>query len=133
MKTNPLKDGVLTANSAGIGTVTHGMVRDRAIELANISGRTAQDVSQSDWDQAEREMAGEPDTDPKEAALESAPESERWDTVPGSTGNKVPMASGEDEDDEGRSDAERLVEEGVVGAEHDRMLHAAKAAAREDS
>jgi hypothetical protein len=34
MKTNLLKDGVLTENSTGIGTVTRKMVRARAIELA---------------------------------------------------------------------------------------------------
>ena len=68
------------------------MVRERAVELAIINGRPAQDVSKSDWEQAKRELTGEPDTDPKEAILESAPESERWDPVPGSTGHKVPVA-----------------------------------------
>src|SRR6202142_2871447 len=103
MKTNPLKEGSLTENSAGIGTVTRKMVRERGIELAVINGRSAQDVSKSDWEQARRELTGEPDTDPKEAILESAPESERWDPVHGSTGHKVPVAPSEDEDDEGRS------------------------------
>jgi hypothetical protein len=79
MKANPMKDGVLTENSAGIGTVTRKMVRERAVELAVINGRSAQDVSKSDREQAQRELTGEPDTDPKQVALESAPESERWD------------------------------------------------------
>lgn len=48
MKTNPLKDGVLTENSASIGTVTRKMVRERAVELAVINGRAAHDVSKSD-------------------------------------------------------------------------------------
>jgi hypothetical protein len=63
-----------------------------------------------------------------EAVLESAPESERWDPVPGSTGHKVAMAPSEDEDDEGRSDDERLVEEGVAEAELDQRRRAAKIA-----
>jgi hypothetical protein len=130
MKTNPLKEGLLTENSAGIGTVTRKMVRERAVELAVIDGRSVHDVSKSDWEQAKRELTGEPDMDPKEAILESAPESERWDPVPGSTGHKVPMAPGADEDDEGRSDNERLVEEGIAGAEHDQSFQAAKAAAK---
>jgi len=92
MKTNPLKEGALTENSAGIGTVTRKMVRERAVELAVINGRTAHQTSQSDWEQAKRELTGEPDVDPKAAALESAPESERWDPLPGSTGHKVPAA-----------------------------------------
>ena len=124
MNTNPLKQGILTENSAGIGTVTRKMVRERAVELAVINGRAARDVSKSDWDQARRELTGEPDTDPKEAVLESAPESERWDPVPGSGGSKVPAPPSADEDDEGRSDNERLVEEGIAGAEEDQMQQA---------
>jgi hypothetical protein len=124
MKRNPLKQGLLTENSAGIGTVTRKMVRERAVELAVINGRSAQDVTKSDLEQAERELTGEPDADPKEAMLELIPESERWDPVPGSAGHKVPAAPGADEDDEGRSDNERLVEEGIEGAEHDQMRQA---------
>jgi len=124
MKRNPLKEGVSTEDSAGIGMVSRKMVRQRAVELAVINGRSAQDVSKSDWEQAKRELTGEPETDPKEAILESAPESDRWNPVPGSTGQKVPAAPSADEDDEGRSDNERLVEEGMKDAEHDQMRQA---------
>ena len=124
MKTNPLKEGALTENSAGIGTVTRKMVRERAVELAVINGRSAQDVSKSDWEQAKRELTGDSDTDPKAAVLESAPESERWDPVHGSTGGITEASPSEDEDDEGRSDNERLVEEGIAGAEQDQMRQA---------
>jgi len=126
MKTNPLKEGVLIENSAGIGTVTRKMVRDRAIELAVINGRSAQEASKADWDQAKRELTGEPDEDPKDAVLESAPESERWDPVNGSTGHKVPPAPSEDEDEEGRSDDERLTEAGIEEAELDQMRQASQ-------
>jgi hypothetical protein len=126
MKTNPLKEGALTENSAGLGTVTHGMVRARAAELAAIDGRSPNDVTTSDFAQAKRELTGEPDIDPKEAILEAVPESERWDPVPGSTGHKVPSAPSEDEDEEGRSDNERLVEEGIAGAELDKMRQASR-------
>ena len=126
METNPLKQGLLTENSSGIGTVTRTMVRARAAELAVINGRAARYVSRSDLDQARRELTGQPDADPKSAALESAPETERWDPIPGSEGRKVPAAPSADEDDEGRSDNEKLVEEGVAGAEHDLMLEAAR-------
>jgi len=132
MKTNPLKEGTLTENSAGIGTITRKMVRERAIELALVNGRSTQDVSKADWEQAKRELTGEPDTDPKEALLESAPESERWDLLPGSIGHKVPVATSEDEDDEGRSDNEQLVEEGIAGAEHDQMLKATRGVGKKD-
>ena len=132
MKANPLKEGALTENSVGIGTVTRKMVKERAIELAITDDRTAQEVSPADWQQAKRELSGQPDLDPKTAMLESVPESERWDPVPGSTGEKVPVAAGEDEDDEGRSDNERLVDEGMAEAELDQNLQAAKDSLKKD-
>jgi hypothetical protein len=132
MKNNPLKQGALTENSAGLGTVTRKMVRKRAAELAVIDGRSAQGISKSDKEQARLELTGEPDNDPKESVLESAPESERWDPVPGSTGHKVPVAASEDEDDEGRSDNEKLVEEGAAEAELDLERQATIEAAKED-
>ena len=122
----------MTENSAGIGTVTRKMVRERAIELAVINGRTAQEVSKSDWQQAKRELTGETDLDPKETLLETAPETERWDPVPGSTGLKARVAPSEDEDKEGRSDNERLVDEGIAEAELDQSLQATRAAAKKD-
>ena len=132
MKTNTLKEVALIENATGLGTVTRKMVRERAVELAVINGRSPEEVSKSDWDQARRELTGEPDTDPQAALLEAAPESERWDPVPGSTGRKVPVAPSEDEDDEGRSDNERLVEEGIAEAEIDQSLQATRAAAKKD-
>jgi hypothetical protein len=130
MNTNPLKQGDLTWNSRGIGTVTGQMLLERARELAVINGRASHETSEADFAQAKRELTGQTDVDPKTAILESAPESERWDPLPGSTGHKVPVAAGEDEDDEGRSDNEKLVEEGIAEAEHEKMLQAGKAAAK---
>ena len=132
METNPLKDGALTENSKGLGTVTLKMIKDRAIEIAWINGRGANELRPVDYVEANRELTGQPEADPQEAALETAPESERWDPVPGSTGGKVPVAAGEDEDEEGRSDNEKLVEEGVSGAESDLAREAAKDAAQKD-
>ena len=114
-------------NSTGVGTVTRKMVRERATELALINGRPAQEVSAADWEQAKRELTGGSETDPKEALLESAPESERWDPLPGSTGHIVPVTSIDGEDDDGRSMGEKLINEGVQEAEHDQMLQAARA------
>jgi hypothetical protein len=126
MNTNPLKQGALTENSKGIGTVTKKMVRERAVELAVIDGRLAQEVSKSDWEQAKRELTGEPGMDAKETALDAAPESDRWNPVPGSSGHKVPVAPGEDEDEEGRCDNERLVDEGMAEAELDQANQASR-------
>jgi hypothetical protein len=132
MKKNPLNKGILTENFTGIGPVTRAMVRERAVELAVINGRSAQEVSKADWEQAKRELTGEPDADPKEALLEAAPESERWDPLPGSPGHQAPESASEDEDDEGRSETEQLVAGGVEEAEHDQMLQAAREAEKKD-
>jgi hypothetical protein len=132
MKTDPSQEAALIINSTCVGTVTRKMVRERATELALINGRSAQDVSATDWEQAKRELTGEPDIDPKEAVLESAPESERWDPLPGSTGHIIPVASIDGEDDDGRSIGEKLINEGVQEAEHDQMLQAARAEEKKD-
>jgi hypothetical protein len=132
MDKNPLNKGVLTENFAGIGPVTNEMVNARARELALIAGRPPPHVSQVDYEQAKRELTGEPDVDPQETLLESIPETERWDPVPGSEGHQAPESPPEDEDDEGRSETEQLVEEGVKEAEHDQMLQAAREAEEQE-
>ena len=128
MTRNPLKDGSISENSLGIGTVTRKMVLRRAEELAIINGDWVHKVSPSDIEQAREQLTGDPNLASQPAALDSAPEFERWDPVPGSRGHKVAVAASEDEDEEGRSDNERLVGEGVAGAEHDHMLQAAREA-----
>ena len=132
MDTNPLNKGVITENSTGIGTVTRKMVRERARELALIEGRVPPHVLQVDYEQAKRELTGGADLDPQEAIRESAPDSERWDAIPGSTGHKAPESPSEDEDDEGRSEGEQLAEQGVAEAEHDQMLQAVRESAKQD-
>ena len=132
MNKNPLNKGILTENASGIGTVTPKMVDARARELAAIAGRVSSQPSQVDYEQAKRELTGEPDADVQEAVLESIPESERWNSVRGSTGRHTPESLGEDEDSEGRSESAQLVEEGIKEAEHDQMLQAARAAQKRD-
>jgi hypothetical protein len=132
MNTNPLTKGVLMENFAGIGTVTPEMVKKRAIELALINGRTADKVSTLDVEQAERELTGGSNLDPREENLEAIADSKFGDPLPGSTGSQVPNSIDDDEDSEGRSIGEQLVGEGVNEAEHDQMLQAARDAEEED-
>ena len=132
MKTNPLKDGIISKNSGPVGTVTPEMVQARAAELAVIDGHLSHDATVSHYAQAKRELTGVPDEDPNDAILESAPESERWDPLPGSTGHKTRVAPSEDEDEEGRSDDERLTEGGMAEAEIEQSFQATKAAAKKD-
>ena len=93
MKTNPLKQGILTEHSTGLGTVTRTMVRERAVELAVIDGRTAQDVSKSDWEQAKRELTGEPDADEKETQALPSHAGGNLDVSGGSAGSTHPDRS----------------------------------------
>ena len=59
MNTNPLMQVALIEDSAGAGTVTRGMIRERAAELALNDGRLSHEASQSDWEQARQELTGE--------------------------------------------------------------------------
>jgi hypothetical protein len=126
VKTNPLKQGMISVNAVGIGTVTPDMVRMRAVELAAIGGRSPKHLIREDWETAKRELTGESETEPLEVILDGAAESQRWNPLPGSSGNKAEVSGSEDEDQEGRSDSERLAEEGVSEAAHDQMLQASK-------
>ena len=128
MKLNPLNKGVLTNNSTGIGPVTPELIHARARELALLAGRISSDVSPADYDQARRELTGGSDTDRQDTILDALPETKRWDPVPGSEGQQAPESPSEDEDDEGRSETEQLVDEGAEEAERDRMLQAARIA-----
>jgi hypothetical protein len=128
MKNDRIEEGRIAEHSRPLGTVTREMVLARARELAIINGRSPHEVLDSDFDQARRELLGEEDISPKEQALESVPESERWDPVPGSSGDRVPPYPEPDE----QTDNERLVQEGMEEAEHDRMVEGAREGFRRD-
>jgi hypothetical protein len=124
MDKNPLDKGIIAKNLKGIGTVTRKMILERAHQLALLSGRPPSLVSEADFDEARRELAGDYDPDSRQQAIESIPESERWDPVPGSEGKMDPEPPDEESDSEGRNESAQLVEEGVQEAEHDQMLKA---------
>jgi len=123
----------LPKKPAGAGAVTREGLRARARELAVIAGRVPPQVSQLDYEQAKRELTGESEGDRQDAILDSLPESKRWDPVPGSTGHQAQESPSEDEDDEGRSETEQLVEDGAVEAERDRARRAAQADNKTDA
>jgi hypothetical protein len=62
------------------------------------------------------ELDQDRDADKKQVLLESAPESDRWNPVPGSKEVEFPVNASVDEDGEGRSVREQLVEEGAADA-----------------
>ncbi len=57
MNTNLLEEVALHESPASLGTVTRKMMRERAVELAVSSGRSALEASKADWEQAKRELA----------------------------------------------------------------------------
>ena len=59
MTRNPFKEGNVTENSVGIGTVTRKIVLGRAEELAIINGDWLHQVSASDFAQARQQLRGE--------------------------------------------------------------------------
>jgi hypothetical protein len=124
MENNPVNKGSISNNFSGIGAVTREMIDKRACELALLSGRPPHEVTDADFEQASRELNGETDLDRDEIALESLPESDRWNPNPGSAGKQSEELPNEDEDSEGRSETTQLVEGGVREAEHDQMVQA---------
>jgi len=131
MKKNPLNKGIIMENADGIGTVTPAMIEARASELGLIYGHGSK-PTKADYQQAKRELTGEEEIDPQEENVESLPESEGWDPVPGSTGRQAAESLGEDEDAEGRSESAQMFEEGINEAEHDQMRRAAEAEQKSD-
>jgi hypothetical protein len=128
MNTEPLHEGAIMIHGKGVGTISYEMIRNRASELAVIDGRAAEDASQADWDEAERELT----SGAEPASLESVPESERWNPIPGTAGHEAPVEFNDNEDEDGRSVEERLVQAGVAEADHEQKLAAARDAAAEN-
>lgn len=116
----------------GVGTISPEMIGRRAAELAFINGRELHEATKSDWDEAKRELTGGDELDPKQSLLESMPESDRWNPIPGSSGHEAMVDFDDGEDAEGRSAEERLFEDGVEEAGHDQMLEATSKKAQPD-
>ena len=126
MKENTIEQGKFTEQGHGLGTVTKEMVRKRAKELALINGR--QQVLDSDFEQAKRELTREEHLTPEPTAAEKLPEESRWEPVGESVAKEGPKVPAPDE----QTFAERLVEEGVEDAEHDQMTRATRQSLRRD-
>jgi len=123
MKRDQIEEGRISEHSRGLGTVTQEMVHARAREIALINGRSPHHLSPADLAQAKRELTGEHDTN---TAEEQLPTSERWDPNPGSQPHPGVTVPAHDE----QTDAEKLIEEGMLEAEHDQMLEGTRESLR---
>src|SRR5688572_17993875 len=128
MKRDPIEEGRLTEHSRGMGTVTREMVLKRAREIALINGRSEHHVIQSDFDRAKRELTGGAETVNDPEAPRDRSHAELRETVRGTRGRAAPTFPAHDE----QTDTEKLVEEGVMDAEHDRMVEGAREGRRRD-
>jgi hypothetical protein len=123
MKTEFPPPGHIAENGNGIGSVAPEMVQQRASELAVINGREADDIWPSDLEEAQQELTGSGADDEQTDIINTDPETNAWNPVPGSVGHRTPDGRNEEEE-EWQADSVRLVEEGVAEAEHDQMIRA---------
>jgi hypothetical protein len=128
MKQNQIEEGRLSEQGKGLGTVTPEMVRERAREIAVINGRDKENVIESDFDEALRELEGDERLNPTPTKAEKLTEDQRWETTPDSTGKRTETVPAPDE----QTYSEKLVEEGVEDAEHDKALEAERESRRRE-
>lgn len=115
--------GKISVHGNGLGAPTPEQVEARAREIALIDERDPEEFTDTDWDQARRELLGEvipptPEEDEKTIRME-----EEWEVTPDDHGHRVPRP-GVDENEE--TLGEHLVADGVEEATHDQMLEARK-------
>jgi hypothetical protein len=97
------------------------MVEARAREIAVINGRSGNQVTDLDRQQARQELTGAEPSDADDEP-EAGAEVAQWDAAAGSPGEQARTVPAHDE----QVDAERLIEEGIAEAEHDQMLEGAR-------
>jgi len=114
----------ILVHANGLGVPSPEMVRQRALELARIDGRT--DYNEQDWQQAKQELHGghEYSWDDEEDRMPQSV-SERDMTATDMGHHVENLRGGED------NVLEELVAEGMDEAVHDRMLEASKLEERE--
>jgi hypothetical protein len=120
MKPTEFSPGKISEHLTGVGTVTAGMVRERAREIARINGRSPDHFSREDWEEARRELQGI--SPGQEERVDLEPADTPWEGPTGGVGHRAETIEASDEQEV----AERLVEEGAEEANHDRMSEGTK-------
>lgn len=119
--------GKFIAGAKPINAVTGAMIIQRAKELAVINGRTGDDYTPADFEQARRELTGFVANDATDAENDT-PDTGGWLGEAGDRGKKAPVRRPNDEQRVG----EDLVKEGVEEATHHTMLAGSEQRARRD-
>jgi hypothetical protein len=113
--------GKITVHGNGVGAPTPEQVEQRAREIAMIDERDPEEYTDSDWDQARRELLGQDIHDPPEETKDNINLEDEWEVVAKNTGHRAPRPGVNDE-----MVGEQLVSGGVDEATHDQMLEARK-------
>ena len=108
--------GKISMHGDGMGVPTPELVEQRAREIAMIDERNPDEFTDTDWDEARRELLGLASSDESSSGAEG----EEWDVVASDTGHRLPRAGLEDDELLG----EQLVSGGLDEAAHDQMVQA---------
>ncbi len=119
--------GRIEEHAEGLGTPTEQLVEQRAREIAVTNGRTAEQVTEADREQARLELEGAQNGPPlqDEEARAFVPRDMPPEVSPGQ------VARTRQPTDE-QSLPDQLVEEGVEEAAHDRMVEGNRTSRRRD-
>jgi len=96
-------------------------IERRAREIALIDERDPNEFTDTDWNQARRELLGETETAPPEEDDKTVKMEEEWEVTPDDHGHRVPRPGVEENEE---SLGEHLVADGLEEAAHDQMLEA---------
>lgn len=105
-----------------MGAPTPELVEKRAREIALIDERNPEDFTDSDWEQARKELLGVDVIAAAEDTDEILDSMSDRDGVPGENGHRAPRAGLGDDETLGA----QLVAGGLEEAAHDQMVEAAK-------
>ena len=116
------RPGKIEVHGNGLGAPSPEEVEKRAREIAMIDERNPDEFTDSDWEQARREMMGIQQTAaPEEIGGGVKIAEDEHEIVPESPGHRAPRP-GFDDDDE--TLGQSLISDGLEEAAHDQMLEA---------
>jgi hypothetical protein len=112
--------GKINVHGNGLGVPSPETVERRAREIAMIDERNPDEFTESDWNQAKRELTGVEGSHAPEVDDTVEDEMSERDEIPGASGHQVPNNGFEGDENVG----EELVTGGIEEAAHDQMVEA---------
>ena len=112
--------GKINLHGGGLGVPSPETVERRAREIALIDERNPDEFTESDWNQAKRDLTGVEGSHVPEVDDTVEDEMSERDDIPGASGHQVPNNGFDDDENVG----EELVSGGIEEAAHDQMVEA---------